>query len=138
MMIHMHMQVSFDPPCRTTKYPREIPALPWYRKIVPQMLFAGFLPFSAIYIELHYIFASVWGHKDFTIFSILFVVFGILLIVTATITVVLTYFQLAVEDHHWWWRSMLCGGATGQSQSYCSGRFDQFLLLQGLSESLDG
>lgn len=102
------------------------------------MLFAGFLPFSAIYIELHYIFASVWGHKDFTIFSILFVVFGILLIVTATITVVLTYFQLAVEDHHWWWRSMLCGGATGQSQSYCSGRFEQFLLLQGLSESLDG
>lgn len=76
-------------------------------------MFAGFLPFSAIYIELYYIFASVWGHKDFTIFSILFVVFGILLIVTATITVVLTYFQLAVEDHHWWWRSMLCGGATG-------------------------
>eukprot|EP00892_Ulva_mutabilis_P005551 jgi/Ulvmu1/3368/UM156_0025.1 len=106
-------KVSFDPPCRTTKYPREIPALPWYRKTIPQMLFAGFLPFSAIYIELHYIFASVWGHKDFTIFSILFVVFGILLIVTATITVVLTYFQLAVEDHHWWWRSMLCGGATG-------------------------
>jgi hypothetical protein len=23
----------------------------------------GFLPFSAIYIELYYIFASVWGHK---------------------------------------------------------------------------
>jgi hypothetical protein len=80
---------------------------------MPQMLFAGFLPFSAIYIELHYIFVSVWGHKDFTIFSILFVVFCILLIVTATITVVLTYFQLAVEDHRWWWRSMLCGGATG-------------------------
>ena len=80
---------------------------------MPQMMFAGFLPFSAIYIELHYIFVSVWGHKDFTIFSILFVVFCILLIVTATITVVLTYFQLAVEDHRWWWRSMLCGGATG-------------------------
>ena len=24
---------------------------------------AGFLPFSAIYIELHYIFSSIWGHK---------------------------------------------------------------------------
>ncbi len=24
---------------------------------------AGFLPFSAIYIELHYIFNSIWGHK---------------------------------------------------------------------------
>lgn len=27
------------------------------------MIMAGFLPFSAIYIELYYIFASVWGHK---------------------------------------------------------------------------
>jgi len=32
---------------------------------------AGFLPFSAIYIELYYIFASVWGHKVYTIYSIL-------------------------------------------------------------------
>ena len=24
---------------------------------------AGFLPFSAIYIELYYVFASVWGHQ---------------------------------------------------------------------------
>ncbi len=27
------------------------------------MLMAGFLPFSAIYIELYYVFASVWGHQ---------------------------------------------------------------------------
>jgi hypothetical protein len=27
------------------------------------MMMAGFLPFSAIYIELYYIFATVWGHK---------------------------------------------------------------------------
>jgi hypothetical protein len=27
------------------------------------MAAAGFLPFSAIYIELYYIFASIWGHK---------------------------------------------------------------------------
>ena len=108
--------MTFDPPCRTTKYPREIPLLPWYRATLPQMAIAGFLPFSAIYIELHYIFTSVWGHKDFTVFSVLLVVFCILLAVTATITVVLTYFQLAVEDHRWWWRAMLCGGCTGASR----------------------
>ncbi len=45
------------------RYPREVPPLPWYRTTVPQMMMAGFLPFSAIYIELYYIFASVWGHK---------------------------------------------------------------------------
>lgn len=49
--------------CRTTKFPREVPPLPWYRTTLPQMAMAGFLPFSAIYIELYYIFASIWGYK---------------------------------------------------------------------------
>lgn len=97
---------------RTTKFPREIPPLPWYRAAPAQMAMAGFLPFSAIYIELYYIFASIWGHKVYTIYSILFIVFLILIVVTAFITIALTYFQLAVEDHRWWWRSFLCGGST--------------------------
>eukprot|EP01025_Chloroclados_australasicus_P064767 TRINITY_DN8694_c0_g1_i1.p1 TRINITY_DN8694_c0_g1~~TRINITY_DN8694_c0_g1_i1.p1 ORF type:complete len:128 (+),score=0.15 TRINITY_DN8694_c0_g1_i1:14-397(+) len=54
-----------------------------------------------------------WGHKVYIIWSILAIVFGILLLVTAFITVALTYFQLAIEDHRWWWRSFLCGGSTG-------------------------
>ena len=49
----------------------------------------------------------------YTIYSILSLVFVILIIVTAFITIALTYFQLAVEDHGWWWRSFLCGGSTG-------------------------
>nr|XP_016505253.1 PREDICTED: transmembrane 9 superfamily member 2-like isoform X2 [Nicotiana tabacum] len=106
-------KAEFQAPCRTTKYPREIPPLPWYRGTLPQMAMAGFLPFSAIYIELYYIFASVWGHRIYTIYSILFIVFIILVIVTAFITVALTYFQLAAEDHEWWWRAFLCGGSTG-------------------------
>ena len=97
-------KAEFQAPCRTAKFPREIPSLPWYRITLPQMAMAGFLPFSAIYIELYYIFASVWGHRIYTIYSILFIVFIILLVVTAFITVSLTYFQLAAEDHEWWWR----------------------------------
>ncbi|XP_009615617.1 transmembrane 9 superfamily member 3-like isoform X1 [Nicotiana tomentosiformis] len=105
-------RTGFQAPCRTTKYPREIPLLAWYRGTVPQMAMAGFLPFSAIYIELYYIFESVWGQKIYTIYTILFIVFILLLIVTAFITVALTYFQLAAEDHKWWWRSFLYGGST--------------------------
>ncbi|CAG7868917.1 unnamed protein product, partial [Brassica rapa] len=44
------------------------------------MAMAGFLPFSAIYIELYYIFASVWGHRIYTIYNILFIVFIILIV----------------------------------------------------------
>ncbi|KAH9317376.1 hypothetical protein KI387_019145, partial [Taxus chinensis] len=109
---------EFLAPCRTTKYPREIPPLPWYRKAVPQMAMAGFLPFSAIYIELYYIFASVWGHKIYTIYSILFIVFIILIIVTAFITIALTYFQLAAEDHEWWWRHRVERQASLEDRKY--------------------
>lgn len=104
---------EFYAPCRTNKYPREIPDLPWYRGTAAQMAMAGFLPFSAIYVELYYIFASVWGHKVVVIWSILSIVMAILLVTVAFITVALVYFQLAVEDHRWWWRSFLCGGSTG-------------------------
>ncbi|KAE8654783.1 Transmembrane 9 superfamily member 3 [Hibiscus syriacus] len=106
-------KAEFEAPCHTTKCPTEIPQLPWYRKTLPRMAMAGFLPFSAIYIELYYVLASVWGHRNYTIYGILFIVFIILLFVTAFITVALTYFQLAAEDHDWWWRSFLCGGSTG-------------------------
>jgi hypothetical protein len=102
----------FSSPCRTKNIPREIPQIPWYRQAVCQVVMAGFLPFSAIYIELYYIFASVWGHKAYTLYGILLLVFIILIVVTACITVAMTYFQLAIEDHRWWWRSFVSGGST--------------------------
>jgi len=77
------------------------------------MFIAGFLPFSAIYIELHYIFAAVWGHRVYTLFGILAIAFVMLIIVTAFITVALTYFQLASGDYRWWWRAFLSGSSTG-------------------------
>ncbi|KAL7180980.1 hypothetical protein ACSBR1_039940 [Camellia fascicularis] len=104
---------EFQAPCRTTKYPREIPPQCWYRGILPQMAVAGILPFGVIFVELYYLFASIWGHRIYTIYGILFIVFIILVIVTAFVNVVMTYFQLAAENHEWWWRSFLCGGSTG-------------------------
>lgn len=63
-IIGRNVSADLRTPCRTTKVPREIPKdIPWYRQGAAQMFVSGFLPFSAIYIELHYIFASVWGHK---------------------------------------------------------------------------
>jgi len=105
---------DFNAPTRTTKVAREIPTeIPWYRSRPFQILIAGFLPFSAIYIELHYIFASMWGHQIYTLFGILLLAFILLTIVTSFITVALLYFQLAREDHRWWWAAYINGGMTG-------------------------
>lgn len=105
---------DFNAPTRTTKVAREIPTeIPWYRSRPFQVLIAGFLPFSAIYIELHYIFGAMWGHQIYNLFGILLLAFVLLIIVTSFITVALLYFQLAREDHRWWWVSYLNGGMTG-------------------------
>eukprot|EP00759_Apiculatamorpha_spiralis_P046805 PhF_6_TR42941/c1_g3_i2/m.65240/K17085/TM9SF1; transmembrane 9 superfamily member 1 len=78
---------SFNAPCRTKQAHREIPTAPWYRGPIVHIAVAGFLPFSAIYVELYYVFISMWGHQMFTPFGILYLVFVILLMVTACITV---------------------------------------------------
>ena len=81
-----------------------------YRSGIVQALVGGFLPFSAIYIELFYIYETMWGYNSYALYGVLFLVFIILITVTASVTVTLTYFQLAAEDHQWWWRSFLTGG----------------------------
>lgn len=97
---------EFQAPCHTTKCPREVPPQRWYRRVITQMAMAGLLPFAVINIQLYYIFASVWGHRIYTVYGILFVVFILLLITTALVSIAMTYIQLAAEDHEWWWR---CG-----------------------------
>eukprot|EP00929_Paragymnodinium_shiwhaense_P054510 TRINITY_DN27325_c0_g1_i1.p1 TRINITY_DN27325_c0_g1~~TRINITY_DN27325_c0_g1_i1.p1 ORF type:complete len:626 (+),score=149.04 TRINITY_DN27325_c0_g1_i1:70-1878(+) len=100
-------------PCKTNKLAREIPSCKWYQSPVTQMFATGFLPFSAIYIELHYIFNSVWGPRIYSLYGILLLAFGMLLLVAATVTVLFTYFHLNAEDHRWWWRSFSTGAAVG-------------------------
>jgi len=102
---------SFDEPCRTKNICREVPPIPWYRSYVAHMVIGGFLPFSAISVELYYIFSTLWGRDQYTLYGILAVVFIILLSVTASISVTLTYFQLAAEDYRWWWRSIITSGS---------------------------
>ncbi|XP_023651876.1 transmembrane 9 superfamily member 1 [Paramormyrops kingsleyae] len=104
---------AFQAPCRTRNIPRQIPAQPWYKHTAVHMTIGGFLPFSAISVELYYIFATVWGRESYTLYGILLCVFAILLSVGACISVALTYFLLSGEDYRWWWRSVLSTGSTG-------------------------
>merc|ERR1712048_22817 len=76
------MKEKYDYPCRVKIVQRAIPMdLPWYYNGAVQVGVAGFLPFMAIYVEVHTIFMSVWGHQFYTLFGILLLTFVILLIV---------------------------------------------------------
>ncbi|KAL6990415.1 Transmembrane 9 superfamily member 5, partial [Sarracenia purpurea var. burkii] len=98
---------KFQAPSATKRIPREIPPSAWYRKTPGQMFLGGLLPVSAIVLELHSFYASLWGYKILTLSGILFVTFIILVILVAMLSVALTYIQLTMEDHEWWWRYAL-------------------------------
>jgi len=99
-------------PVRTNKIPRQVPSQAWYMQPIFSVLIGGILPFGAVFIELFFILTSMWLHQVYYIFGVLFIVFLILIITCAEITIVLCYFQLCSEDYHWWWRSYLTSGSS--------------------------
>ncbi|XP_050216701.1 transmembrane 9 superfamily member 8-like [Mercurialis annua] len=103
---------AIDDPVKTNKIPRQIPEQAWYMNSAFSILIGGILPFGAVFIELFFILTSIWLNQFYYIFGFLFLVFIILLITCAEITVVLCYFQLCSEDYLWWWRSYLTSGSS--------------------------
>ena len=74
----------------------------WYMNPAFSVLIGGILPFGAVFIELFFILTSMWLHQFYYLFGFLCLVFVILIITCAEITIVLCYFQLCSEDYHWW------------------------------------
>eukprot|EP01128_Nolandella_sp_AFSM9_P001914 TRINITY_DN12316_c0_g1_i1.p1 TRINITY_DN12316_c0_g1~~TRINITY_DN12316_c0_g1_i1.p1 ORF type:complete len:633 (+),score=152.94 TRINITY_DN12316_c0_g1_i1:43-1941(+) len=112
-MVGKRYASGFNPPVKTKHFSRQLPPVLWYRTSTPQIVVAGFLPFSAIYIELHYIFGSLWGRGTYQLWGILIIVFLILYLVVSLTTVALVYFHLSSENYHWWWPSFMWGGSVG-------------------------
>ncbi|KAF7830358.1 transmembrane 9 superfamily member 8 [Senna tora] len=103
---------AIENPVKTNKIPRQIPEQAWYMNPVFSVLVGGILPFGAVFIELFFILTSIWLNQFYYIFGFLFLVFIILIITCAEITIVLCYFQLCSEDYLWWWRSYLTSGSS--------------------------
>jgi len=103
---------AVEDPVRTNKIPRQIPEQAWYMHPVFSILVGGILPFGAVFIELFFILTSIWLHQFYYLFGFLFVVFLILIVTCAEITIVMCYFQLCSEDYHWWWRAFMTSASS--------------------------
>ena len=99
-------------PVGTSGIPRQIPDQPFFMWLPCTVVICGIVPYGSCIIELHQIMAAMWQDHLYFVFGFLFVVFSILLITSAEITVLFCYFQLCSEDHHWWWRSFANGGGS--------------------------
>eukprot|EP00210_Caulerpa_lentillifera_P002339 g2244.t1 len=103
---------AFEFPVRTNKIPRQVPQQPWYMIPALSCLIGGILPFGAVFIELFFILSSIWLHQFYYLFGFLFLVFCILSVTCAEISMVLCYFQLCSEDYRWWWRAYFTSGSS--------------------------
>jgi len=114
---------------RTNQIPRQIPEQVWYMRPIFSILMGGILPFGAVFIELFFILSSIWLHQFYYIFGFLAIVFIILILTCAEITIVMCYFQLCSEDYNWWWRAFLTSGASALYM-FCYSVFYFFTKLQ--------
>jgi len=103
---------NVDFPVRINQIPRQVPEQVWYMQPAFSIIVGGVLPFGAVFIELFFILSSIWLHQFYYVFGFLLLVFIILIITCAEITVVMCYFQLCAEDYHWWWRAFLTSGSS--------------------------
>lgn len=76
------------------------------------MALAGMVPFAAAYVELFFIMTSLWMDQFYYVFGFTLIVYFILLVTCAEVTVLLCYYQLCGENHRWWWFSFCTAGST--------------------------
>ncbi|CDS07558.1 hypothetical protein LRAMOSA01507 [Lichtheimia ramosa] len=101
-----------DFPCRVNPIPRPIPDKVWYAEPMMIIAMGGVLPFGSIFIEMYFIFTSFWTYKIYYVYGFMLLVFIILLIVSACVAIVSTYFLLNSEDHRWHWLSFMTCAST--------------------------
>lgn len=104
-------KTPFSVPVKTNQIPRQIPQQPFYLEKVPSVAIAGILPFVAIFVELYFIVSSIWFHRMFYMFGFLFLSYGLMLVSTVVVTVLMIYLLLCSENYHWQWRSFFIAGS---------------------------
>lgn len=121
------------------------------------VLLAGLVPFAVLFIELMFVFKSVWQDKSgyYYVFGFLSVVSTILIITVSEVTIIATYIQLCSEvshqrhyvlrssladtfqNYHWWWQSFFVGGGSAVWVFvYCIWYYATRLHIQGFISSM--
>ena len=105
---------AWEHPTKTTTLPRQLPARAWYIRSPQSILLAGLIPFAVIFIELLFVFQSLWQDKSgyYYVFGFLSIVSIILVLTIAEVTIVTIYIKLCSEDYNWWWHSFAVGGGS--------------------------
>lgn len=101
------------PPLKVSNVRREIPPQPWYLDYRFSTLVVGFLMFSVVMSEFHYVLTSVWRSQMIGMFILFFVNLNLLICVVTLLSILQTYLCLQAGNWQWWWRAFFSGFSAG-------------------------
>lgn len=126
-------------PTKSTLNPRPIPPQNWYTKNPHSIILSGFIPFAVIFVELAFVFQSLWHERSgsYYLFGFLFIVSIILIITIIEVTIVSVYVKLCSEDYRWWWHSFAVGGGSSiWVFGYCAWYYFTQIKVEGFISGL--
>eukprot|EP00181_Compsopogon_caeruleus_P000891 CAMPEP_0184678342 /NCGR_PEP_ID=MMETSP0312-20130426/1076_1 /TAXON_ID=31354 /ORGANISM="Compsopogon coeruleus, Strain SAG 36.94" /LENGTH=641 /DNA_ID=CAMNT_0027127011 /DNA_START=213 /DNA_END=2138 /DNA_ORIENTATION=- len=103
----------YEFPVKTNQIPRQIPPPPLGISPWTYIVVAGVLPFGTVFMELVFIMNSIWQNQMYYMFGFLFLVFVILIVTCAEMSIVFTYLLLSNENWKWWWHAFLTSASSG-------------------------
>lgn len=91
-----------------------IPRQPFYNSLWFAIPVFGIIPFGIIYVELLFVFKSIWLEKTtfYYMYGFLLATIMLLMVVVIEITIVSTYLSLNCGDYRWQWRSFIILGGS--------------------------
>eukprot|EP00188_Purpureofilum_apyrenoidigerum_P005705 Plantae.Rhodophyta-Purpureofilum_apyrenoidigerum.ctg7723.p1 GENE.Plantae.Rhodophyta-Purpureofilum_apyrenoidigerum.ctg7723~~Plantae.Rhodophyta-Purpureofilum_apyrenoidigerum.ctg7723.p1 ORF type:complete len:242 (-),score=29.43 Plantae.Rhodophyta-Purpureofilum_apyrenoidigerum.ctg7723:624-1349(-) len=107
-------------PCRVNTFQRPVPEGADRPPRVIYILLSSLIAFSVIFLELIFILSSLWQDQVFAMFGFLTLVFLILVLMCAEVSLVVTYMRLTREDYRWWWTAFFSAGNIGLYVLLCS------------------
>lgn len=105
----------FESGIAVSAIPRQIPPRRWlWRSNLIASLGGGLPPFLVIFVELIYVYHSLWEDKSdyYYVYGFLALVSMVLIVTVIEMSIVATYFQLNSEDYRWAWKSFLVGSGS--------------------------
>jgi transmembrane 9 superfamily protein 2/4 len=100
-------------PCAVGRLPREIPVQRWWLSAPALYIIPATFPFCAIFLELRFIFDSLWLGSVYYAFTFLTISFFVWVVTVMLTTVIMVYYLLAYGDYRWQWHSFFVGGGMG-------------------------
>lgn len=94
-----HKSQQYEHPTKTNSVARPVPEQAWYTRNSYGALIAGFVPFAVVFIELLFVFRSLWQDKSgyYYVFGFLSIVSLVGILTVVEVTIVSTYIMLCQE-----------------------------------------